>query len=107
MEPTGSIKNFSDFGIKAKSSFDGLKIWAEELFDQEIIVHEYKIEPSKKADKAGTDFLYVQITYGNEKRVLWTSSKILMASLKQIPETGFPFKAKIIKAFRGFEFRGV
>ena len=104
-DQASSIKNFSDFGITIKTSFEGPKLYPEDLLDQEIIVHYYEIRPSKK-DRGESDCLYVQITLNNEKRLLWSSSSYLMEALGNVPESGFPFKAKIIKINRHYEFRG-
>lgn len=104
---TGGIKNFSDFGIETKMDFEGNRIFAVEILGEPIIVHYYEIRPSKKKEKAGTDYLYVQITYKGEKRLLWSESGYLMKELGRVPEEGFPFQAKIIRNYKSFSFRGI
>lgn len=104
-ETASSIKNFSEFGITTKRSFEGHKIYAEDLLEQEIIVHFFEIRPSRKND--GSECLFAQITFCNEKRLFLSGSRFLMEDLKRIPDNGFPFKVKIIRVNRHFEFRGV
>lgn len=104
---TGGIKNFSDFGIETKMAFEGNRIFAVEILNEPIIVHYYEIRPSKKAEKKGADYLYVQITYKDEKRLLMSESKYLMEDLDKVPEEGFPFQAKIIRNYKSFSFRGI
>lgn len=103
MQSDSSVKNFSDFGITIKRSFEGNKLYPEDLLGQEIIVHFYEVRPSKK--EKGGDCLYAQITLNNEKRLLWSSSGFLMYALGNVPESGFPFKAIIIKVNRHYEFK--
>lgn len=102
---TGSIKNFSDFNITSKIGFEGNRIFCEEILDQPIVVHSYEIRPSNK--KAGTDYLYVQITYKNEMRLLWSASIYLMKDLSNVPIEGFPFNAKVVRNYKSFSFRGI
>lgn len=96
-------KNFSDFNIITKRSFEGAKLYPEDLLSEPIIVHYYEVRPSKKND--GTECLYAQITLNNEKRLLWSSSVFLIDAIRKIPDNGFPFGSKIIKVNRHFEFR--
>ena len=105
---SSGIKDFSEFDIVTKTGFEGDRIFPEQILGEPIIVHFYKIDPSKKKGKEGTDWLSAQITYNKEKRLLWSGSTYLMNALKNIPEVGFPFKAKIIRVNqRQFEFRGI
>lgn len=104
---TSSIKNFSDFKINTKIDFIGNRIFALDILDEPIIVHHYEIRPSKKLEKAGADYLYVQITYKNEKRLLMSESTYLMKDLKEVPADGFPFHAKIVRVYKSFSFRGI
>lgn len=101
----GSIKSFSDFNIEVKRSFEGGKLYPEDLLEQPVIFHFYEVRPSKKND--GTDCLYAQITLDNSKRLLLSSSTFLIDAIGRIPDNGFPFRAKIVKVNRHFEFRGI
>jgi len=100
---TSSIKKFSDFNILFKRSFEGPKMYPEDLLNKEFTVHFSEIRPSTK--KHGEEFLYLQITLDGTKRLLWSSSKYLIKAVKEIPESGFPFNTKIIKINQHFEFR--
>lgn len=88
------MHNFKDFKIEPKTrSFVGDRIPVKKLFNTEIKVLEYKIEPSKQ--KAGTEFLTLQIEKNGEKRVVFTGSKVLADQIKRVPTTGFPFNTTI------------
>lgn len=102
-ETESCIKDFGDFNITTKTSFEGPKLYPEDLLEQPIIVHFYEIRPSKKND--GSQCLYAQITLNGTKRLLWSSSGFLMDAIKKTPE--FPFRAKIVKINRHFEFRSL
>ncbi len=104
-DTTGSINNFSDFNIVTKISFEGAKLYPDDLLEEPLIIHHYEVRPSKKNN--GTECLYTQITFKNEKRLLWSSSTFLIDTMRKIPDSGFPFTAQIIKVNRHFEFRGL
>lgn len=97
------MKSFSDFGIVSKKSFIGNKIYIENILDKEIIIDFYEIRPSKKPD--GGDCLYMQIRLDGADHVVFSSSVFLMNPLKQLKETDFPFKVRIIKINRHYEFK--
>ena len=62
------MNTFNDFGITTtQKAFTGNKINIELLFNKEIIVHAYKIEPSKFEGKG--DRLVIQFTLNDEKRI--------------------------------------
>lgn len=92
---TQQIKSFSDLGIKAPEAknFVGEKISMKKIIGKEIILHDYKTNPSKFE---GTR-LDLQITFGNEMRVAWTSSGYLLETIKQIPKEALPIIATIIE----------
>lgn len=88
--------NFSDFGIQAKpTGFTGEKIKLERIYNVPIIVHDYKIEPSKK--KENTKLLTLQIEKDNNRHIVFTGSTMLMQVIQQIDKQKFPFKTTIIK----------
>jgi hypothetical protein len=92
---TQLIKSFSDLGIKPPESknFVGEKISMKKLIGKEIILHDYKTNPSKYEGVR----LDLQITFGNEKRVAWTSSSYLLETVKQIPKDALPLSATIME----------
>ncbi|MFN7703471.1 MAG: hypothetical protein ACK5OS_02525 [Chryseotalea sp.] len=84
------MKNFSEFNIKPKvNQFVGEKIQVQKLFNLSIQVLDYKVEPSKH--KKGTELLTLQIIKGNEKRIVFTGSTVLIDQIKRVPQDGFPF----------------
>ena len=91
------MQRFSEFNIKATArAFEGDKIKISKVLNREIIVHHYKIEPSKVfADRGTGQCLCLQLTLNNEKHILFTSSSGLIEQIQQVPESGFPFTATI------------
>ena len=94
---------FSELGIKTNENENTKKkIDVDDVLNMEIIVHRFKIENSTK--KVGTKFLTLQIEYENNKRVVFTGSKILQEQIEQVPENKFPFKTTIKKNDKRLEF---
>lgn len=88
------MHNFKDFNIKPKvNSFVGEKIQVQKLFNLQIKVIAFKIEPSKQ--KKGTELLTLQIEKGGEKRIVFTGSGVLIDQIKRVPEDKFPFTTTI------------
>lgn len=88
------IKSFADLGIKSPNakSFIGEQIPMKRILDKQIIIHDYKVTPS---NFKGTR-LDMQITFKDEKHVIWTSSMYLQEQIEQIPKDAFPFTTTII-----------
>src|SRR5690349_15005875 len=88
------MNNFKDFGIKPEiKAFVGDKIKVKNLFNVEIKVLDFKIEPSNL--KPGTECLTIQIEKSGDKRIIFTGSKVLMDQIKRVPRDKFPFNATI------------
>jgi hypothetical protein len=84
------MHNFSDFDIKPEAkTFIGDKIPVKKIINIQIKVLDFKIEPSKI--KEGTECLYLQIEKGEEKRVVFTGSTILISQIKRVTVDKFPF----------------
>ena len=102
------MNEFSQFDIKVKSKgFEGDKIKMSKILNQKIVVHAFKIEDSKvKAfqERGSGKCLHLQISFNNEKHILFTSSSGLIEVIQQIPEHGFPFTTKIIQENERFLF---
>ncbi len=97
------MNQFKDLGITPQgNSFIGKKIEVEDVLNLEIAVYDWEIRDSTK--KAGTKYLALQIELENKKRVVFTSGKILMDVIAQIPKEKFPFKTTIIKNDKRLEF---
>lgn len=88
------MKKFSDFLIKRKEGdFVGDKIKPNEAKDQEIIIVDYRIEPSTK--RQGTDRLKLQIERYGRKEIVFFGSINLIHQIEQIPKEEFPFQTTI------------
>ncbi len=96
---TTQTKNFSDFGIKVESkAFIGKSIDIVDILDQEIIVHDFKIEPSLYPKKDNDQRLTLQIEFEGKKRVVFSGSIYLLQMIQKVPKPdGFPFTATIKK----------
>lgn len=91
MEP----KKFSDLNIPipAIDGYVGDKIDVKKILNKVVIVHKFKLEPSKK--KTG-DFATLQLTVDGNKRILWTQSRFLIEMLKNIKLEDFPISTTIV-----------
>jgi hypothetical protein len=99
------MKNFNELNIQVeKSSYDGKGIDVEEFLNQDFSIHRFKIVDSKFPKKPGDLCLHMQIKLDNEDRVVFTLGKTLIATMKQVKEDHLPFKAKIIKIGKRYEF---
>lgn len=93
MEPT----NFKSLNIQTKTkSFVGQSIEVEDIMDQEIIILDYKIGPSKFPEKY-EKCLTLQIRYQDKLRVVFSGSKNLIEMIEQIPKDKFPVITTIKK----------
>lgn len=96
---------FSDFKITtSQKAFTGDKIDIDRIMNKEIVVADYKVEPSKFTNKGSGQCLTLQIEYDNSKRVVFTGSSNLIKQIEQVPKEKFPFKATIIKENKTFQF---
>ncbi len=91
MEP----KKFSDLNIPVPEidGYTGDKIEIKRVLNKGIIVHKYKLSPSKI--KTG-DYATLQLTVDEKKRILWTQSRILIEILKKTKLEDFPFTTTIV-----------
>jgi hypothetical protein len=93
------MKTFSQFNIHAPSrGFEGDKIKITRILNQLIVVHDYKIDDSKHFKEKGSGkCLQLQISFKNEKHVVFTAATGLIEVVAQIPKDGFPFTTTIIE----------
>ena len=100
------MKNFSQFNIQAPTKgFEGDKIKMSRILNREIVVHAFKIEDSKVFKEKGSGkCLQLQISFNNEKHIIFTSASGLIEVIKQIPDSGFPFSTTIIQENDRFIF---
>lgn len=100
------MKSFSQFNIQTTSKgFDGDKIKMSKILNREIIVHHFKIEDSKVFKEKGSGkCLHLQISFKNEKHIVFTSSSGLIEMIQKVPENGFPFSTTIVEENDRFKF---
>ncbi len=99
------MNDFKDFGIKpVVKSLQGDKIHIDRILNREITVTGFRIEDSKYAKENNDKFLCLQIILNEENRVVFTGSGVLMDMIQRVPENKFPFKTKIIKEEKRYEF---
>jgi Tat protein secretion system quality control protein TatD with DNase activity len=97
------MKQFSELGIKPteQQGFTGEKVKMHKVLNRTIVVHGFKIEPSKH-NKGNC--LYMQISIGGTKHVLFTGSTYLIDMIQQVPKEAFPFETTIIEDNERFKF---
>jgi len=105
MQQQKIIKKFSDLGIKSTSTkFVGEKIRLAKILNTEITIHAYHIKPSKYPEKGSDNCLWLQISVDDKKYVAFSIAKLLMETIKKVPEDDFPFTTKIINDNDVYEF---
>lgn len=99
------MNSFADLNITPQyNNFQGNKIDIDDLLNREIIVHDFKIGPSKFKDRGDKECLTLQITVNNEMRVVFCGSTYLMQTIKLIPKNKFPFTTTIVKKNKCHQF---
>jgi uroporphyrinogen-III synthase len=89
------MNNFKELGIEAPvAAFTGDKIKLNKILNESIIVHRYKIEPSK-FEKGDGKRLVLQIEKNGTNYILFTSSVTLKEMIQQVPTSKFPFETII------------
>jgi len=91
------MNSFSQFNIAtASKNFEGDKIKMSKILNREIVVHAFKIEESKVfKDRGSGKCLHLQISFNNEKHIVFTGSSGLIEVIEQVPASGFPFTTTI------------
>jgi hypothetical protein len=99
------IKKFNELGIQADfNGFEGDKISIDRVLNREITVLDFRIEKSKYPEKGNDKCLYLQVTIGESKHVIFSGSRVLQDSIQKVSKTDFPFSTTIVKENRRFEF---
>lgn len=100
-------KSFSELGIKlTHSKLVGEKKQLRHVLDTDIIVHDFRIKPSKYPQKS-QNCLYLQFSISGEQGKLYVAfsiAKFLMETLKVLPKDAMPFKTKISNKNEIYEF---
>lgn len=100
-----TLKKFKDLGISAPvAALEGDKIGIDRILNRVIVVHSFRVEPSKFPEKGYTTCLYLQIAIGEIKYVVFTSSKILQNMISGVAADDFPFEATIERKNGRLEF---
>jgi hypothetical protein len=100
------MKKFSQFNVQPLTKiFEGDKIKMAKILNRSIVVHDFKLEDSKCfRDRGNGKCLYLQISIGEVKHIIFTSSCGLIEVIQQIPADGFPFETTIIQEGERFLF---
>lgn len=101
-----TTRRFTDLKINKgqSSAFQGEKISIHALFDREITIHAYRISPARFNTERTDKYLQMQISIDDQKRVVFTTSKVMMDIIEQIPSQDFPFVTTLIKKDQRYEF---
>lgn len=99
------MKKFSDFKINVSKPMAGEKIKISKILNREIIVTDYKITDSKYQKNKSGKCLCFQINFGDEKRVVFTGSDVLINQIKYIDKSELPFETIIIQEGDHYEFQ--
>ena len=88
-----TVKSFKDLTINkpTQAHFTGNKIKIKKILNLPIVVHDYKIGPSKYDGNC----LQMQISLNDTKHVVFTGSKNLMDIIQQVQPQDLPFTATI------------
>lgn len=91
------MNSFGSFNISIQNKgFEGDKIKMSKVLNKEIIIHAFKIEPSKVFQDRGTgQCLHLQISINGDMHIIFTSAGALIEAIQQIPKEGFPFSTII------------
>jgi hypothetical protein len=101
-----AVKSFKDLGVTSSSQrFAGEKIKVQRILNKEIVVHDYRIEPSKFKEKGNGKCLYLQIALGETKHVVFTGSSVLQETIQKVDRKDFPFKTTIVLDNERLEFQ--
>ncbi len=91
---------FSDFAEKV-SSFVGDKKKIEDILDQNILIIDFKIKPSKQ--RQNTFYTTIQFQIDNIKYIIFTGSKVLTDQLEKYKDK-LPFNTIIKKIDKYYTF---
>lgn len=97
------MKTFAELNITVKQNgFIGQKIKISKLFNKQIEIHAFKVEPSKKNENI---LLTLQVKIDDELRVVFCGSQHLKNILECVPPESFPFVATITNDNSGYSLQ--
>lgn len=97
-----TLHTFAQFNIQLTNKFVGTKLQVDDIVGQEIIVHDFRVVPSKHRDN--TECLHLQIEMNNKKHVFFTGAKGLIEAVRHISKDMLPFKTTITRDNRFLQF---
>ena len=99
------MKTFKDLNITSTNNYlTGEKIEIYNVLNREIKVKNYKIEPSKYADKGNGKRLNLQFDLDGKEHILFTGSGVLMDLISKTNTDDFPFTTTIVKDNKCYKF---
>ena len=101
---TTTIRSFSELNIKVDRPFVGKSIEIDNIIDKEIIVHDYKIGPSKYKERGNGRCLTLQIEFEGAKRVVFSGSGYMMDQIQEVSKENLPIVTTIIREFKSHKF---
>jgi len=100
-----SVKKFSELNIKVENeAFVGKKIDKEDVFDQQIILHDYRVVKAKYQDKGCTQCLHLQISIEGKMRVVFFTSNNLIRQIEQVSKEDLPRETVIVNKDKKYSF---
>lgn len=100
------MNGFKDLGINTHSdSFDGDKIKIVKVMNRDIVISNFKLEPTKYPKNKSGKCLHLQIELDGEKKVIFTGSDVLIRTIEQIKKENLPIACQIIQEGEHFEFK--
>lgn len=98
------MRNFAELGVRVETTtFIGEKISINRLLNRQIIVEDFKVEPSK-FEKGSGKCLHLQIKIDGGHKVVFTGSGNLIKQAELIPKDKLPFTTTIISDNNRLEF---
>lgn len=90
------MNSFKDFGINTESakSFAGPKIKIKKVLNKQIVIKDFKIEPSDYENKQR---LTLDIEFEGNNHIIWTNSKYLQELIQKVDRAKLPFTTTIIE----------
>lgn len=96
------MQKFSDFA-KEECRFSEDKIPLDDILNSPVVVEAYYIQKSSFKDSLDKERMTMLVNLGNEKRVVFTKSEVLIRQMRQYEEH-LPFETTIIHPKRYYTF---
>lgn len=97
---------FKDLGINTHvENFAGDKVKISKILNRDIVITNYRIQPSKYPKNKSGKCLHLQIEIDGEKKVIFTGSDVLIHTMEQVKKESLPIACQIIQEGESFEFK--